>query len=105
MIKKLLMIFVFGFLLSSNAFADTKEKVYMCVGDSGIQYLISINPPKFTIWYGTESERSADLIDQEDRYLAEFDDRKIIYFKRTNIIAETWKESGNQSFDKCRQIN
>jgi|TARA_B100001964_G_scaffold239192_1_gene306115 hypothetical protein len=95
----------FGLLLGVSSYADTKEKVYMCVGDSGVQYLISINPPKFIIWYGTESERSADLIDQEDRYLVEFDDRKIIYFKRTNIIAETWKESGNQSFDKCRQIN
>ena len=103
--KKLFLYVFFGLLLGVSSYADTKEKVYMCVGDSGVQYLISINPPKFTIWYGTESERSADLIDQEDRYLAEFDDRKIIYFKRTNILAETWKAHGNQSFEKCRLIN
>ena len=103
--KKLFLYVFFGLLLGVSSYADTKEKIYLCRHESGIDSLISIYPPKFTIWYGTKDERSADLIDQEDRYLVEFDDRKIIYFKRTNIIAETWKESGNQSFDKCRQIN
>ena len=102
--KKLLGILVLGLLLGVSSYADTKEKVYLCRGDIG-ESLISINPPKFIISYGTESERSTDLIDHEDRYLAEFDDRKIIYFKKTNILAEAWKANGNQSFEICNQIN
>ena len=103
--KKLLVILVLGLLLGVSSYANAQEKIYLCRHESGIESLISIYPPKFTIWYGTKDERSADLIDYGDRYLAEFDDRKIIYFKRTNIIADTSKESGNQSFEKCRQIN
>ena len=102
--KKLFLYVFLSLLLSGNAYADTKEKVYLCRGDIG-ESLISINPPKFTIRYGTEVAISADLIEHEDRYLAEFGDRKIIYFKRTNILAETWKANGNQSFEKCCLIN
>ena len=82
--KKILGIVVLGLLLSSNAYADTKEKVYLCRGDIG-ESLISINPPKFTIRYGTEVAISADLIEHEDRYLAEFGDRKIIYLLIKNL--------------------
>jgi hypothetical protein len=89
-------ILVLCFLLSGNAYAN--EKIYLCVGESGVDYLTAITPNKMIIWYGTNKEK-------DDRYFAEFDDRKIIFFKRTNLIAETWKKNGNQSFDRCRKVN
>ena len=101
--KKLLLITVLGLLLSGNAYAN--EKIYLCLGESGIDSLTAITPNKMIIWYGTKNEKAADIEEKDDRYFAEFDDRKIIFFKRTNLIAETWKKSGNQSFERCRKVN
>ena len=50
-------------------------------------------------------KKAADIEETDDRYFAEFDDRKIIFFKRTNLIAVTWKSHGNQSFGRCKQVN
>ena len=102
--KKLFSTILFlGLLLSSNAYAN--EKIYLCVAESGIDYLTAITPNKMIIWYGTKNEKAADIEEKDDRYFAEFDDRKIIFFKRTSLIAETWKKNGNQSFDRCRKVN
>ena len=101
--KKLLSILVLSFLFSGNAYAN--EKIYLCLGESGIDSLTAITPNKMIIWYGTKNEKAADIEEKDDRYFAEFDDRKIIFFKRTNLIAETWKKSGNQSFERCRKVN
>ena len=101
--KKLLGIIVLGLLLGGKAYAN--EKIYLCVGESGVDYLTAITPNKMIIWYGTKNEKAADIEETDDRYFAEFDDRKIIFFKRTNLIAVTWKSHGNQSFGRCKQVN
>ena len=101
--KKIFITLLVTLALSGNVYAN--EKIYLCVGESGVDYLTAITPNKMIIWYGTKNEKEADIEEKDDRYFAEFDDRKIIFFKRTNLIAETWKSHGNQSFDRCKQVN
>ena len=100
---------VLVFLLSENAKAN--EKVYLCKSESGVDYLTSItqgdalSPGKMIFRLGTKWEEETKIKETNDRYIAEFDDRTIIFFKRTNLIAETLKKSGNQSFEPCTKVN
>ena len=100
--KKLLTIMVLGLLWSGNAYA---EKIYLCLGESGVSYMTAITKDKMKIWVETKSEKVSDFKETDDRYIAEFGDISIIFFKRTNLIAETSKSTGNQSFETCRLIN
>lgn len=100
--KKLLVILVLGLLWSGKAYA---EKIYLCVGESGVGYMTAITKDKMKIWVGTKSEKISDLKETDDRYTSEFDDRSIIFFKRTNLIVETLRSNGNQSFETCKLIN
>ena len=100
--KKLLAIIVLGLLWSGKAYA---EKIYLCVGESGVGYMTAITKDKMKIWVGTKSEKISDLKETDDRYTAEFDDRSIIFFKRTNLIVKTLRSNGNQSFETCKLIN
>lgn len=100
--KQILIIILLA-LFSISVNAD--EKIYFCKHESGVESLTAITPSEFTIWYQAKGEKSAKHIQQKDRYIAEFDDRKIMFFKKTSVLVYTRKLNDNSSYAKCTKLN
>ncbi|WP_440634305.1 hypothetical protein [Candidatus Pelagibacter sp. HIMB1746] len=109
---KIIFLMFICMFLTNESFANeikipkfkSKEDVFFCKHDSGIESMLAITRDKMIMYYQAKGERSAIVIDQGDRYTATFEDFKMIFFKKTSTWARTYND-GIQSFGVCRKLN